>query len=183
MPEDRELAIRAAAGDGDAFGMLVTQNQQRIYNLAYRMMGNADDARDACQDAFVIAYRRLDSFRGESAFSTWLYRVAVNACYDALRSRARAPQPSELHEQEALGPDPSERATAVIDVQRALTQVPEEFRSVLVLHDMQDLAYEDISVALDIPIGTVKSRLHRGRAAMGRLLAGTESAARTSEGA
>jgi len=168
---DRELAALAAAGDDDAFAELVRRHERRVYNLALRMLGRSEDARDAAQDAFVSCYRNLSKFRGDAAFSTWLHRIAVNACYDALRRRREmlgldeAPEPPPA-------PDHGDAVTTSVDVRRALLAVPEEFRTVLVLHDIQDLGYDEIARILEVPVGTVKSRLHRARLALGRVLAG-----------
>ena len=175
---DAELVQRYLAGDGAAFTTLVHRHQRRVYNLAYRMLGREEDASDATQDAFMTALRKLSSFRGEAQFTTWMHRVTVNACYDILRRRQREPRlagPDD--EDEPWRPDPgspdhADATAAAVDVQRALLQVAQEFRVVLVMHDVQDMAYDDIAEALGIPVGTVKSRLHRGRAALGRLLTG-----------
>ena len=90
---DRELVERAVGGDRFAFGLLVRRHERRVYNLAYRMLGREEDARDATQDAFLVAMRKLSSFRGDAAFTTWMHRVTVNACYDILRRRRRNPSP------------------------------------------------------------------------------------------
>jgi RNA polymerase sigma-70 factor (ECF subfamily) len=148
------------------------RHERRIYNLAYRMLGGPEDARDATQDAFLSCFRHLPSFRGDAAFSTWLHRIAVNACYDmARRRKPTASLEDDLVEQPATS-DHAERAAASADVQRALLQIPPEFRMVLILHELQDLPLEDVSRILEIPTGTVKSRLHRGRVALGRALTG-----------
>lgn len=186
MSDDAALVKAAAAGDTSAFATLVQRHERRIYNLAYRMVG-ADDAADATQDAFLAAYRRLDSFRGDAAFSTWLYRIAVNACYDLLRTRARTPDPvEEVPEPDSArapgaSADPADVAGLAIDVQRALANVPEDFRVVLVLHDLQDRPYDEIAEITGVPLGTVKSRLHRGRSMLGASL-GTSGAPTPSEG-
>lgn len=190
MPEATDDALIAAylAGDPRAFDQLVNRHQRRIYNLCYRMLGRTEDARDVAQEVFLTALRKLPSFRGDAAFATWLHRVAVNACYDALRRRQRQPDPVELSEDPTSNDrvhgslDPADVAADVIDVQRALTHVPEDFRSVLILHDAQDVAYEDIARILDIPLGTVKSRLHRGRVSLAEALRGTSGPAEASEG-
>jgi RNA polymerase sigma-70 factor (ECF subfamily) len=201
-PADAELVRRYVAGDRAAFSILVSRHERRVYNLAYRMLGREEDARDATQDAFLTALRKLSSFRGEAAFTTWMHRVTVNACYDILRKRKREPVLDEPPPEGRPGgrggpagpagatgfagsarsagpptPDHAESAATAVDVQRALVQVQHEFRAVLVLHDVQDLGYDEIASILGIPVGTVKSRLHRGRVALGRLLAGerTES--------
>jgi RNA polymerase sigma-70 factor (ECF subfamily) len=185
---DAELVERYLAGDRAAFTTLVHRHERRVYNLAYRMLGREEDARDASQEAFLTALRKLSSFRGEAAFTTWMHRVTVNACYDILRRRKREPRLEEWPDEGAPPPGPvasdhADSAAEAVDIQRALARVPEEFRVVLVLHDVQDLAYEEIGGILGIPVGTVKSRLHRGRVALGRLLAGERSGApRPSEG-
>lgn len=182
---DAQLVAATIEGDPGAFQKLLERHQRRIYNLAYRMVG-PDDARDATQDAFLGAYRKLSSFRGEAAFSTWLYRIGMNACYDMLRTRARTPEPvDELPEHGDFDgvSDPADTAGTNVDVQRALQQVPEDFRTVLILHDVQDQPYEQIASILDIPLGTVKSRLHRGRAMLGAILMGTPEPSAPSEGA
>ena len=176
MPEtlDDELVRRHLQGDRAAFGELVERHQRRVYNLAYRMLGRQEDALDAAQDTFVTAMRKLGAFRGASAFTTWLHRVAVNTCYDALRKRSREVLVDEQQDIESGAPDVADSTAAAVDVQRALLQVPEEFRAVVILHDLQGIPYEAIADALGAPIGTVKSRLHRGRVALARALRGEQ---------
>jgi len=172
-PSDEELIRRHLAGDRSAFGALVERHQRRVYNLTYRMLGRPEDAADATQDTFVTCMRKLAGFRGTSAFTTWLHRVAVNICYDALRKRSREiPVEEEEHASEAAPGDLAEESATAVDVQRALLRVPEEFRAVLVLHDVQGVPYQDIAESLGAPVGTVKSRLHRGRVALARALRG-----------
>jgi RNA polymerase sigma-70 factor (ECF subfamily) len=174
---DTDLIARFRSGEADAFAELVSRHERRVYNLAYRMLGRAEDARDATQDAFVSCYRNLAKFRGDAAFATWLHRIAVNACYDVLRKRP--PDPVELTEATAGAgggqSDIADQAAAALDVQRALLTVPGEFRAALIMHDIQGLPYEDIAMALGVPLGTVKSRLHRGRVALGQALGATRS--------
>jgi RNA polymerase sigma-70 factor (ECF subfamily) len=138
------------------------------------MTGREEDARDATQDAFLTALRKLSSFRGEAAFTTWMHRVTVNACYDLLRKRQRAPlleRGDDLPAHEPPpAPDHADDLSLSIDVQRALMAVPEDFRAVMILHDVQDLPQEEVAAALGIPVGTVKSRLHRGRIALARAM-------------
>lgn len=173
-PSDRELIERFRAGSREAFTELMARNERLIYNLAYRMVGSHEDARDATQDAFLSCYKNLASFRGDAEFSTWLHRIAVNACYDLLRRRRETVSLDEEPTESASAaiPDHADRAVAAVDIQRALLSVPVEFRAVLVMHELQDLPLEEIAETLEIPVGTVKSRLHRGRAALGRALAG-----------
>ncbi len=173
-PTDEALAARLQAGDTAAFETLVRRHERRLYNLAYRMLGRPDDARDAVQDALLSCYRRIETFRADARFTTWMHRIVVNACYDMLRKRVPEPvDPAELPEAPSAGHllgDPAEAAAATADVHRGLQHVPVEFRAALVLHDLLDVSVEDVADALGVPVGTVKSRLHRGRAALGRAL-------------
>ena len=174
---DEELVRRFQGGSADAFEVLVERHERRIFNLCLRILGDLDEAADASQDAFLSALRKLHTFRGEAAFTTWLHRVAVNACYDELRRKRRRPLLHVVTEGEEDRPQPTpiaeDPAPAVelsVDVARALRTVPEEFRVALVLADVEDLPYDRISEVLGIPVGTVKSRVFRGRAALGRAL-------------
>ena len=165
-PRDEDLVRRAVAGDVSAFGVLVERHERRVYNLALRMTGREEDARDATQDAFLTALRRLSTFRGDAAFTTWLHRVAVNACYDLLRRRGRGPV---LERDADLGVEPppvADHADDVdlsVDVRRALLEVPEDYRVVMLLHDVHDLPYDEVAQIVGVPVGTVKSRLHRAK--------------------
>lgn len=175
IDRDEDLVRRFLSGDRAAFAVLVERHERRVYNLALRMTGREEDARDAAQDAFLTALRKLSSFRGEAAFTTWLHRVTVNACYDLLRKRQRAPLldrgGEDLPELEPPPlPDHADAASLSVDVQRALMEVPHDFRVVMILHDVQDLPQEEVSAILGVPVGTVKSRLHRGRIALARAL-------------
>lgn len=174
---DEDLVRRFLSGDTPAFGVLVERHQTRVYNVALRVLGNAEDARDATQDAFLSALRKLGSFRGDAAFTTWMHRVTVNACYDLLRKQRRQPvlrlateDGEPLPETGPPQPDHADASAGTIDAERALAQVPEEFRITLVLADLQDLPYEQIAKILDVPVGTVKSRVHRGRLALARAM-------------
>jgi RNA polymerase sigma-70 factor, ECF subfamily len=174
---DEVLVRKFLEGDRDAFGTLVERHERRVYNLAFRILGREEDARDATQDAFLAALRKLAGFRGEAQFTTWIHRVTVNACYDLLRKKSRQPMLHLVGENDELGPEPGppvedhgDEVAGTTDVERALAKVPVEFRAVLVLHDVQDVAYEEISRILDVPVGTVKSRLHRGRIALAKAM-------------
>ena len=174
-PRDEELVRRFLSGDRAAFVALVERHERRVYNLALRMTGREEDARDATQDALLTVLKKLSSFRGEAAFTTWLHRVTVNACYDLLRKRQRAPL-LDLGEDDrpplepSPAPDHADTSDLSIDVQQALSRVPDDFRVVMILHHVQDLPQEEVAAILGIPVGTVKSRLHRGRIALGRAL-------------
>lgn len=176
-PEPDDVLVRRAVdGDQGAFTELVRRHEGRVFAVALRMLGREEDALDAAQDAFLTVYRKAGQFRGDSAFTTWLHRITVNACYDILRRRARQPLLRAVGDDEREvepGPPVEDHAAAVaggLDVERALLEVPEDFRAVLILADIHDLAYEEIATILEIPTGTVKSRLHRGRTALGRVM-------------
>lgn len=174
---DEDLVGKYLAGDERAFSVLVERHQTRVFNVALRVLGNPEDARDATQDAFVSMLRKLSQFRGESEFTTWLHRVTVNSCYDILRKRRRQPMLRLVADEDdpipETGPPVADHADATvdsIDVSRALQLIPEEYRVTLVLAEIQDLPYEEIARVLDVPIGTVKSRVHRGRIALARAM-------------
>ena len=177
VERDEDLVVRYLAGDPQAFATLVERHQTRVFNVALRVLGDRDEALDAAQDTFLMVVRKLSQFRGEAAFTTWLHRVTVNACYDILRKRRRQPmlrligdEDDSLPEMGPPVPDHADATVDSIDVARALQEIPEDYRIVLVLADVQDLPYEEIARVLDIPIGTVKSRVHRGRIALGRAM-------------
>ena len=187
---DEELVRRFRGGDRDAFGTLVERHRDRVYRVCLRVTGDAEDALDASQEAFLSALRHLDRFRGDAAFTTWIHRIAVNASYDRMRARARAPMLHAVGDDDAPRlepgppvPDHADAVTDAADVAGALAAVPEEFRAALVLADVEDLPYDEISAILEVPIGTVKSRVHRGRVALARALGPregtTEAKART----
>jgi RNA polymerase sigma-70 factor, ECF subfamily len=177
---DDVLVRRFLDGDTSAFTTLVQRHQTRVFNLCLRILGNPDDARDASQETFVTALRKLDQFRGDAAFTTWIHRVAVNACYDELRRQRRRPMLHVVPPEEGVrdrafdpgppAPDHADDVAGTLDAAAALAQVPEDFRVALVLADVQDLAYEEIARILDVPVGTVKSRVHRGRVALARAM-------------
>jgi RNA polymerase sigma-70 factor (ECF subfamily) len=169
---DEELVRRFRAGEPEAFTDLVRRHQHRVYSVCLRVLGDADAAADVAQDTFLTVLRKLDGFRGDAAFTTWLHRVAVNACYDELRRKRRRPMLHAVadddaeHEAGQPAPDHAEEVAGTHDLATALASIPEEFRMALVLADVHDMAYEQISKVLDVPVGTVKSRVHRGRLAL-----------------
>jgi RNA polymerase sigma-70 factor (ECF subfamily) len=171
--DDGELLRKALEGDERAFSTLLARHEDRIFALAYRMTGSRSDALDATQDAFILAFRRAASFRGEAAFSTWLYRIAINACKDLLRKKAReAARVSAEEPREEADPHlPVEEDVALrMDVAQALSQLSDEYREAVVLHDIGGVPYEDIAAITDVAIGTVKSRISRGRRQLAKLL-------------
>jgi RNA polymerase sigma-70 factor (ECF subfamily) len=170
---DAQLLDAFVAGERSAFEELVRRHEDRLFGLALRMTGNRADALDATQDAFVAAFRRAPSFRGDAAFGTWLYRIAINATQDLLRKRGRDVV-SETEEAEAPVRSAVERVedavVARVDVARALAALPEEYREAVVMHDLGGVPYEEIAQLTGAPMGTVKSRISRGRRQLAGLL-------------
>jgi RNA polymerase sigma-70 factor (ECF subfamily) len=184
--DDAVLLEAHVAGDPEAFGVLFARHRDRLWAVALRTTGNPEDAADALQDAMISAFRRAGGFRGDSAVTTWLHRVVVNACLDRLRrSKVRAADPLPDDHAERTGapgpdaaPDPSTdpEAHAVADERRrlvlaALARLPAEQRAALVLVDMEGYAVEEVARMLEVPSGTVKSRCARGRAKLATMLA------------
>lgn len=176
--DDEVLLERARRGDRDAFTSIVTRHQDELYTMALRLLGNPADAADVVQETFLRAYARLPELHGATV-RAWLYRVAVNCSHDVQRRAARRPAEPledaagnivELPDP-ALGPDASalarERAEAIA---AALRDLPTEFRAAVVLRDVNDLSYDEVAHALRIPLGTVKSRVSRGRALLAAAL-------------
>ncbi len=178
MNDDAELIEQTLAGRSAAFGLLVRKYQNRLYNVVFHVVGNSEDAEDVVQEAFVQAYLKLDSFEGKSAFYTWLYRIAFHAAIDRKRSRRYAPVrapggPGDLSEVIDRGDGPTdrlERREQQRQVREAIERLDEDHRAVLVLREMDGCCYETIAEILDVPIGTVRSRLHRARLQMRQLL-------------
>lgn len=169
---DDELIERARNGDSAALDQLLRRHHTRLHAVCLRILGHRADADDATQNALIAVVRGLPTFDGRSAFSTWAYRIATNAALDELRRRRRRPQP-RLDTTEATSrapePDPrAERALVAFEnrelVERALADLPDDFRVAVVLRDVADLDYESIASILEVPIGTVRSRIARGRA-------------------
>ena len=178
MTREQELAVirRVQRGDANAFEYLVAAYEKNVYNLALRMTGNPEDAEDMAQEAFLKAYSSLDSFRGDSKFSVWLYRIATNVCLDFLRSRSRKPTVSLSVEDddgeetqmdiadESQSPEQLlERGLTRDAVRRGLKSLSPEYRQILLLREIQGLSYEEIAEALVLEVGTVKSRIFRAR--------------------
>lgn len=175
---DHELLTRHVEGDPDAFGELVRRHRDRLWAVALRTLGDRDEAADAVQDALVSAYRAAHTFRGQSAVTTWLHRITVNACLDRARKAAsrrtsltddteRLDALLEPHESAA---GPAERQDLHRQLIAALTELPPEQRSALVLVDMQGYPVAEAAEVLDVAVGTVKSRCARGRARLLPLL-------------
>ncbi|MBT2466366.1 RNA polymerase sigma factor SigM [Streptomyces sp. ISL-66] len=175
---DQELLSLHAAGDPDAFGELVRRHRDRLWAVALRTLGDREEAADAVQDALVSAYRAAHTFRGESAVTTWLHRITVNACLDRARkaaSRRTAPLDDTDRLERLLEPHesaeaPAERRDLHRQLLAALSTLPAEQRAALVLVDMQGYPVAEAALVLGVPVGTVKSRCARGRAKLAPLL-------------
>lgn len=174
-----DLIQAAQEGKREAFDVLVEVHYRGVYNTAYRMLGASSAASDATQAVFVRVWEALSSFRGDATFRTWLYRITMNVCLDEIRRRKK--EPLSLTEDDDEGepagerdmPDHSDepaRTTEQRELQRlvqdAIVRLPEDFRTVIVLYDLRGLSYQEISETLEIPLGTVKSRLNRARQAL-----------------
>lgn len=173
---DLALVERCRAGELTAFEELYRAHSGRLYSVACRMLGNTADAEDLLQEIFLAAHRKLDSFRGDSALGTWLYRLATNQCLDYLRSRAaRSNQLTGALDDELGLADPSsralgERAVTRMDLERAVAQLPEGCRAAFVLHDVEGLEHREVAEVLGIAEGTSKSQVHKARLRLRTLL-------------
>jgi RNA polymerase sigma-70 factor (ECF subfamily) len=171
--EDADLLARHAAGDPDAFAVLVRRHRDRLWAVALRTTGDPDEAADALQDAMLSAHRAAGSFRGDAAVTTWLHRVVVNACLDRMRRRAARPTVPLPEHDHAHPVDPDDRLgrrELAWEIERALATLPDEQRAALVLVDVQGYPVDEAAAILQIPVGTVKSRCARGRAKLVPLL-------------
>ena len=180
---DQQLVERVQAGDKSAFDLLVRKYQHRVLKLVSRFVSDAAEAEDVAQEAFLKAYRALASFRGDSAFYTWLYRIAINTAKNALVSNRRRPVDFDLDLQD---PEQYDRHARLKEgdtpegvllteeirnvVERAMEQLPEDLRTAIVLRELEGLSYEEIAEAMDCPVGTVRSRIFRAREAIDRKL-------------
>ena len=180
---DQQLVQRVQAGDQSAFNLLVLKYQHRVLKLIGRFVSDQSEAQDVAQEAFLKAYRALGSFRGESAFYTWLYRIAINTAKNALVAQRRRPVDFDL---DAQDPEAFERQAKLKEsdtpegvllteeirqvVEKAMEQLPEDLRTAIVLRELDGLSYEEIAEAMDCPVGTVRSRIFRAREAIDKKL-------------
>jgi RNA polymerase sigma-70 factor (ECF subfamily) len=179
--DDQRLIIECLKGNPNAFGALVRRYQDRLYHTVFRLVDNAEDAQDVVQEVFLNAYQSLEAFKGDSQLFTWLYRIAVNAAIshkrkkrqaislDAARHGARGAEPQDPSEQSRPG-YALEQAEQGQRVWQALSRLSPEHRAVLVLKDMEGQKYETMAEVLQVPIGTIRSRLHRARLELRELL-------------
>jgi RNA polymerase sigma-70 factor, ECF subfamily len=165
--EDFRAIDRCLAGEEQAFAELIERHKDVVYSLAYHMLGDATEAEDIAQEAFVKAYRSLAGFRREASFRNWLCRIAQGLCIDYLRAHRneRRQRESQLNFEPAA-PGPEASFVAREEINQALQRIPAPFRAVLVLRHSQELSYQEIAEILHLPLGTIKTHLRRGRAAL-----------------
>lgn len=171
VKDDLHLIREALGGDSSAFGLLVRKYQDRLFNTLVHVTGSREEAEDIAQDAFVQAFVKLDKFQAQSAFYTWLYRIAFNLAIS--RKRRKRPQASLDGRRDAGAPEPTDggetaagrlmREERAEQIRTALAELSEDYRSILVLRELDGCCYETIGEILDLPVGTVRSRLHRAR--------------------
>jgi RNA polymerase sigma-70 factor (ECF subfamily) len=166
--DDTELVRRAQRGDKVAFEQLVRRHQRYAFNVAYRVLGDYAEAEDMAQEAFVRVWRGLPGFRGQAQFTTWLYRIVHNLCLNRLPGLRQELLRTEPLEEALAAPAPSQAELVEIREQMAflhaqLDRLPEKYRLVLALRFLQHLSYDEIATALDLPVGTVKTHIHRAR--------------------
>lgn len=175
---EKLLIKKSQSGDVESFELLISFYDKRAYNIAYRIMGNEEDAKDMAQDALIRVFKSLKDFKGQAAFSTWLYRIVTNVCLDELRRRKNEKYVSidstihtdsgEMHMELCSDKETPESIYEVVEqremIRKAIHELNEDYRSVIVLRDIQGFSYEEISEILSCSLGTVKSRINRGRA-------------------
>jgi RNA polymerase sigma-70 factor (ECF subfamily) len=180
-PTDKQLVKRVQKGDKGAFDLLVLKYQHKIVNLVMRYVRDPEMALDITQDAFIKAYRALPRFRGDSAFYTWIYRIAVNTAKNYLAAQRRRPMDIELDLQDPeqydlhakLKETDTPEAVAISDevqeiLERAIAALPEDLRTAIILRELDGMSYEEIAQTMDCPVGTVRSRIFRARDAIGK---------------
>lgn len=179
MQGDELLLRRACKGDVQAFEELMQSHESRIYAIALRMMGNREDAQDCAQDAMVRIYRAMGSFKGQSALATWIYRITMNTCLDELRRR-KARKVTSLDSLVDNGWSPTDTGDTPeehglrVEKQNALNQaiqsLPDDMRAAIILRDVKGYSYDEIASILDANVGTIKSRISRGREKLREIL-------------
>ena len=176
---EKDLIARAADGDASAFNQLMEMHERRMYAVALRMCANREDAQDCLQEAMLRVFRAIGSFKGQSTFSTWLYRITMNTCLDELR-RKKNKQSSSLDNLLDQGWAPTDTGTSPEKhammrelrghLAKSIQELPEDMRAAIVLRDIQGFAYDEIASMLDTNVGTIKSRISRGREKLREIL-------------
>jgi RNA polymerase sigma-70 factor (ECF subfamily) len=183
IPDDHELIAASRAGQTQAFGQLVQRYQDRLFNTLVATLGSLEDARDVAQETFILAFQKLHTFREQSAFYSWLYRIALNTAASQRRKKTRETvsldgfreatgvEPADSHPE--LQPSFSlEQAERQRRVRQALSELPNEYRTALVLSEVDGMKYEEIAEQMGCPVGTVRSRIHRARLELKQKLQG-----------
>jgi RNA polymerase sigma-70 factor (ECF subfamily) len=163
---DAQLLARVAAGDHEAFTTVMSSHEDRVFSVCLRIMGDRDHALDATQETFLTTFRKASQFQGRSAVGTWIYRIAVNTCYDMLRKEKRRradPLPDHIDPADQRATDVVEAVALRPELEKALAALSPEFRAAVVLADIEGLGLSDVAAILDVPVGTVKSRVFRAR--------------------
>lgn len=169
-PTDIELVGRVVSGDHGAFDMIMLRHEDRVFSVCLRITGDRDRALDATQETFLTVFRKAGQFKGDAALGTWIYRIAVNTCYDQLRKAKRRrtdPIPDHLDPVDPSAESAIDSAALRPEIRAALDKLPTDFRAAIVLSDIEGMSMAEVAQVLGVPAGTVKSRLFRGR----RLLA------------
>ena len=170
--DEHELIQKAGRGDAYAFEQLMAAHENKMYAVALRMCGNREDAQDCLQEAMIRVFRSISGFKGQSSFSTWVYRITMNTCLDELRRRKNRPNTSldGLYDAGWSPVDPGqtpEKSALIKDMRRQLQafirELPEDMRAAIVLRDVEGYSYDEIASMLDVNVGTIKSRISRGR--------------------
>lgn len=171
--QDAELLARVLDGDHEAFNQIMRHHEDRVFSVCLRIVGDREQALDATQETFLTAFRKASQFKGNSALGTWIYRIAVNTCYDQLRKQKRRrtdPIPDHLEPADHAAEDAVESAGLRPEIQQGLARIPEDFRVAVVLSDIEGMGLAEIAELLGVPVGTVKSRVFRGRRLLAREL-------------
>ena len=184
--DDKALVKRAQQGDQEAFAELVIRHQRYVYNLAYRLLRDTDEAEDLAQEAFLRAWRGLGGFRGEAKFTTWLYRVVTNLCYNRLNGLRRQLVDVNADDVDLLAspsdedpPMAAEAAERRAFLHRQIAALPDKYQLVITLFYLQEFSYQEIAQVLDLPLGTVKTHLYRARERLKQQLQASEEAVTT----
>jgi RNA polymerase sigma-70 factor (ECF subfamily) len=170
---EAELLARVVSGDREAFDAIMRAHEDRVFSVCLRIMADREKALDATQDTFLTVFRKAHQFEGKSQVGTWIYRIAVNTCYDLLRKAKRRPTvplPEHIDPADHSAEEAVESAALRPEIQTALAAIPPDFRNAVILADLEGLSMPEVAEVLSVPVGTVKSRVFRGRRLLSKLL-------------
>lgn len=183
MEDEKKLIKKSISGDVQSFEILISRYQKMAYNIAYRIMGNEEDAKDMAQESFIKIFRYIKNFRMDSSFSTWMYRIVMNTCKDELRKKklkvisidkpietSDGSMQMDIEDKSRTPEELLESKETSEEVQEALSQISDNNRIVVVLRDIKGFSYSEISDIIEVPVGTIKSRINRGRHELKTLL-------------